>query len=122
MMAATVELVFVSGHAIMERHFAGQSAFRQQLQRAIDRREPDLCVFFAHQSEKLIGRKMVPGIKKRAQNGVSLLSVFQAHALQVLEEYLLGLAYVLSRWWRMVVNSLLQHLYDSPGQPAWIGK
>jgi hypothetical protein len=110
MMTATIKLVLIARHSVVERHFARQSAFCQQFQCAINGGKADLRVLLPHQPEKLIGGKMVARIQERAQNSVSLLSMLQSHTLQMLEEYFLGLAYGFSRWRRMIVNSLLQHL------------
>ena len=49
---AAVELVFIACHAVRKRNSAGQAAFRQQLERAVNRGETDLGVFLAHQGGK----------------------------------------------------------------------
>ena len=110
MVAATVELVLVPRHSIMKRHFARQPAFGQQLERAINGGEADFGVFLSYQPEKLIGGKMVARIQERPEDSVSLLCMLQTNTLQVLKKYLLGLADGFPRGWRMIVDSLLQHL------------
>src|SRR5947209_17345244 len=110
MVAAAVELVFVSRHAIMECNFAGQAALGQQFQRAVHGGEADLGVFFTGEPEKLVRRKMVTGLKKSAQYGVALLGMFQSYALEMLIENLLGFAHVFTRRRSMIVNPSLQHL------------
>src|SRR5947209_20275300 len=110
MMAAAVELVFVAGHPVMECHHACQAAFDQQLQCAVNSSKADLRVFFAHQTEQFIGRKMVAGLKKCPQDGVTLLGMFQPYPLQVLIENFLGLAHVFTRRRSMIVNPSLEYL------------
>src|SRR5690349_15908419 len=51
-MIAAIELVLIARHAVRKRDSAGQSAFRQQLERAVNRGEADLGVFLADQAEK----------------------------------------------------------------------
>jgi hypothetical protein len=109
MVAATIELVLVTRHAIMKCHLAGQPAFGQQLERAIHGGKADLGVLLPHQPKKLVSGKMVAGIQEGAQDGVSLLGMLQPHALEVLEENFLGFTHGFPRGWRMIVNSLLQH-------------
>src|SRR5215472_12902895 len=46
MVAAAVELVLVAGHAVRKRHHAGQPAFGQQFERAVDGGEAYLGVSF----------------------------------------------------------------------------
>src|SRR5882724_738572 len=107
MVAATVELVFITGRAIRKRHRAGQSALRQQLERAVDRGKADLRILLSHQAKKFVGRKMVAGIQESAQDGIALLRMFQSYAFQVLEENVLGLTHGFTCGWRMIVDSSL---------------
>ncbi len=51
MVAAAVELVLVTGDAVMKSHLTGQPAFGQQLECAIYGREPDLRILLADQAE-----------------------------------------------------------------------
>src|SRR5215831_7395819 len=83
-MVAAIELVLITRHTVRERYSAGQPAFRQQLERTVNRGEADLGVFLTHQAEKLVSGKMIAGLKKSAQDGVALVSMLEPNALQVL--------------------------------------
>ena len=109
MVAAAIELVFVARNAVVKSHFARKSAFRQQLQRAVHRGEPDLWVFLAREAEELIGGKMVACFQKGAQDGVALVSMLQAYTFQVFVKDVLRLAHGFASGRRMIVNSSLQH-------------
>src|SRR5262245_3618896 len=80
MVAATIELVLVAGGAVGEGNGAGQSAFGQQLERAIDGGEADLGVSLFDEAEELVGGEVIAGIEEGAQNGVALFGVLEAHA------------------------------------------
>jgi hypothetical protein len=54
-MAAAVVLVLVTSNAVVEGNLAGQSAFRQQLQRAVNRGVSDAGIFFLYQAVKFVG-------------------------------------------------------------------
>lgn len=110
MMVATVELVFIPGDAVVKGHFTRQATFRQQFQSAIDSGEADLGVFAPDEPEKLVRGQMITGLEERAQNRVSLVSMFQADPLQVLVENLLGLAHGFTGGRGMIVNPSLEHL------------
>ena len=58
---------------------------------------------------QLIGRKMVAGLEEGAQDGVALVGMLEAHLLQVLVEQVLGLAHLLARDGRLVVDPFWQH-------------
>ena len=108
-MAAPVVLMLVAGDAIVKGDFAGQSAFREQLQRAVDRGIADARIFFLHQPVQFVGRKMVAGFQKRAQNCIALCRLLQAHSLEMLMENSLSFAHHLARDGGLVVDPLLQH-------------
>src|SRR6478736_1604774 len=112
-MVAAIELVLIARHAVRKRDGAGQPAFRQQFERAVNRGEADLGVFLAHQAEKLVGGKMITGFKESAQDSVTLVSVLEPNALQVLIKDLLGFTHGFARSRRMIVNPSLQHVLDS---------
>src|SRR5258708_36541482 len=59
---------------------------------------------------------MVASIEEGAQDGVALLGVFQADALQMLVKNVLGLAHGFARGWSMVVNASLQHVCRRPAK------
>lgn len=109
MVVPTVELVFIPRDAIMKSHFACQATLRQQLQRAIDGGKSDLGVFAPDQPEELVRGQVVTGFEERAQNGVSLVRVFQSDPLQVFVENLLSFAHGFTRGWGMIVNPSLEH-------------
>src|SRR5436305_9302262 len=67
MVAAAVELVLITGHAVMKGHNAGQAALCQQLERAIYGGESDLRIFLAGEAEELVCRKVVAGLQKGAE-------------------------------------------------------
>ena len=109
MVAPAVELVLVAGHAVMEGNFAGQATLRQELQSAIYRGKSDLGIFFSRQAEQFIGREVIARLEKGAKNGIALVRVLQAYALEMLVEDLLRLAHGFPRGRSMIVNSSLQH-------------
>src|SRR6478672_12220375 len=113
MVVTAVELVLVTRHAVRERDSAGQSAFGQQLERAVNGGEADLGVFLANEAEKLVGGEMVARFQKGAQDSIALVSVLQPHALQVLKKDFLRFAHGFARRRRMVVYPSLQHVIDS---------
>jgi hypothetical protein len=108
-MTAAVILMLVASNPVVESDLAGQSAFRQQLQRSVDRGISNARVFFLHQAMKLFGREMVAGLEESAKNGVPLGSLFQSHALQMPVQNFLGLTHHLAGDRRLIIDSLLQH-------------
>jgi hypothetical protein len=108
-MAAAIVLMLVAGDSVVERHFAGQSAICKQLQRAINGSESDVPVFFLDQLRKFVGRKVLAGFEKRAENRAALLRLLQAHPPQMPQEDALGLAHVFGRDAWLIVDSFLQH-------------
>ena len=94
--AAAVVLVLVASDAVMKSDLAGKSTFREQLERAVDRRESDLRVFLFHQAVKLICRHVVPGLEERLQDSVALFGMLQADPLQVTMQDLLRFAHRLA--------------------------
>src|SRR5690242_5409157 len=101
-MVAAIELVLIARHAVRKRNSAGQPAFRQQLERAVNRGEADLGVFLAHQAEKLVGGKMIARLKKSAQDGVALVGMLEPDALQVLIKDVLRFTHGFARRRRMI--------------------
>src|SRR5258708_1215477 len=78
---AAIELVLITRHAVGERNGAGQSAFRQQLERAVNGGEADLGIFFAHEAKKLVGGEVIARLKKSAQDGIALVSMLKPDPL-----------------------------------------
>lgn len=110
MMAAPVVLMLVAGDAVMERNFAGQPAFSQQFERAINRGNADSRVFLLHKTVQLVGREMIAGFKKSAQDGVALGRLLETHALEMPMQDILRLAHHFAGDGRLVINALLQHV------------
>ena len=108
-MAAAVVLVLVTGDAVVEGHFAGEPAFGQQFQGAIDGGVADAGVFFLNQAVKLVGRKMIAGFEKRAQNRVALGGLLQTDALQMTVKDVLSFADHLAGYGGLIVDAVLQH-------------
>ena len=108
-MAASIVLVLVAGNAIVKGHLAGQAAFGEQFERAVDRGVSDTCVSFLHQSMEFVGREMVAGFEEGTQNRVALGSLLQSNAFQMAVENLLGLADHLAGEDRLVIDALLEH-------------
>ncbi len=63
-MAAAVVLVLITGNAIVEGDFAGQSAFGQKLQSAIDGGVTNAGIFLLHQAVQFVGRKVVASFQE----------------------------------------------------------
>jgi len=108
-MAAAVVLVLEARNAIVKGDFAGQSAFGEQFQRAIDSGIADAGVFFLHEAVQFIGGKMVAGFEEGTQDGVALLGLLQPDIFQMAVQDLLSLADHLSRDGGLIIDSLLQH-------------
>src|SRR5215471_17548702 len=89
MMAAAIKLMLVAGHAVGERDHAGQPAFSQQFEGAIHGGKADLAVSLLDQAKKFVSGEVITGVEKRAQDGVALLRVFEADALEVAIENVL---------------------------------
>lgn len=109
MVAAPVVLVFEARNAIVKGDFAGQSALRQQLERAVDRGEADTGVFFLHEPVQFVGGKVIASLEKGLQNRIALRGVFEAHSFEMLMQDLLRFADHLARDAGLIVNALLQH-------------
>ena len=109
MMAAPVVLVLIARDAVMELDLAGQSAFGEKFQRAVNGGIPNAGVLLLNQAMKFVGGEMVAGLKKRAQDGVALRCLLQANAFEMAVENLLRFAHHLARDRRLVIDALLQH-------------
>ena len=108
-MTAPVVLVLVARNAVVKSDFAGQPATRQQFQRPVNGGDADARVVFLDQAVQFVDGKMLPGFEKCPQNGIALLGLLQADALEVLQEYSFRFADVLPRDGRLIVDSFLQH-------------
>jgi predicted cupin superfamily sugar epimerase len=108
-MTAPVVLMLVTGNAVVEGDFAGQAALGQQLECAVDGGVADASIFLLDEAMKFVGREVVAGFEKRAQNRVALRRLLQSDAFEVLVENLLGLAHHLARDGGLVVDSFLKH-------------
>jgi hypothetical protein len=119
MVAAAIVLMFEAGNAVMKGDFAGQSAFGEQFERAVDGGVSDAGVLFLHQAMEFVGGEMVAGFEKGPQDGVALLGLLQADVFEVAMQDLLGLAHHLARDCGLIVDAFLQHTGGfriSPGQ------
>jgi len=108
-MTAAVVLMLVAGDAVVKSDFAGQSAFGEQLQSAIDGSVADAGILLLNQAVELVGGKMVAGLKKGAENRVTLGSLLEANTLQVAMKNVLGLADHLAGQGRLIVDAFLKH-------------
>ncbi len=108
-MAAPVVLMLVAGDAVVKGHFAGQPALGQQFQCSIHRRKANSSIFLLHDAVEFVGRQVVTGFEKSAQNRIALRGLLQAHALQMLVEDLLRLANHFARDGGLVIDAFLQH-------------
>ncbi len=109
MMAAPVVLVLVPSNAVMKRDFAGQAAFGQQFERAINRSKADAAILFLHETVQFIGRKVIPGFEKGAQDRVPLGRLLETHPLEMPVQDILRFANHFAGNRRLVINALLQH-------------
>ena len=64
---------------------------------------------FLNQAMEFVGREMVAGFQKRAQDGVALSRLLQADSFQMAVEDVLRLADHLGRDCRLVIDAFLQH-------------
>jgi hypothetical protein len=108
-MASPIVLVLIARNAIVKCDFAGQSAVGEEFQGPVHSGETDVGVFLLHQLVQFVGREMFPGFEKGPQNRAPLFCLLQTDAPQVSQENLLGLAHVLGRDARLIVDSFLQH-------------
>ena len=109
MVAAAVVLVLLAGDAIMKSDLAGQAAFRQQFQSAVDGSETDAGIFLLHQPVQFVGGEVLACLQERSQYGVALRRMFQANTLEMPMQNLLRFADHLGRDAGLIVNALLQH-------------
>ena len=108
-MAAAIVLVLVAGNAVVEGDFAGQAAFGQQLQGAVDGGVADASVSFLYEPVQFIRGEMVAGFEEGAENGVALGCLFQTDAFEMPVEDLLGFADHLAGDGGLIIDALLQH-------------
>ena len=106
-MAAPVVLVLVTGNAVVKSHLAGQSAFRQQFERAVNRGIPDLRIFFLDQAVQFVGGEVLARIQKGPQDRVALFRMLQPDPLQMLVQNALRFLHHLPRDRGLVINTVL---------------
>src|SRR5277367_2993515 len=80
-MAAPVVLMLEARDAVVKSDLAGQPALGQQFQSAVDRGVADARIFFLHQAMQFVGRKVVAGLEKGAQNRIPLRCLLEAYTL-----------------------------------------
>jgi hypothetical protein len=108
-MAAPVVLMFVARDAVMKGDFAGQAAIGQELQGSVDGRESDVRVLLLYQPMQFVGREVLAGFQKRAQDGAALFRLFEPHAFEVPQKDTFSFANVLPRNRWLIVDAFLQH-------------
>lgn len=82
-------MVFIVRATVAKAHFARESGFSQNLERAIDSSLADRWVFLLHESIKIFIREVFFGAQKNLQNEVALGGTFQPVLLNVLKKYFL---------------------------------
>jgi hypothetical protein len=113
-------LVLKPRDAIMEGDLARESALGEQLERAIDGGDAYLGVALLHETVELFDGEVLAGLDEGAEDGVTLLGVLQADALQMLMEALLSVAQGFARERRVVIDPFLQHAeYSGYQQRGW---
>lgn len=108
-MTAAVVLMLIARDAVVKGDFAGQATTREKLQRAVHGGETDAGVGLFDQAVQFVGGKMFASFEERPQNGAALFGLFEANAFEMLQENSFGLADVLRRDGRVIVDSFLQH-------------
>jgi hypothetical protein len=103
-MGAAIVLMFVARDSIMERQLGCESAFGEEFERAIDRGESDLRIFLLHETVEFICREMITDLEERLEDGVALLGVFEAYALEMRMEDLLRFSQHFLRDRRLIVD------------------
>jgi len=111
--AAAVVLMLETGLAVVEFNFAGQTAFGEQLERAVDGGYSDAGVPRLDQAVQFIRGEVIAGLQERLEDGIALVGLLQPHPLQVLAEDLLRLAQHLWRDNGMVVDALMWHAREN---------
>jgi len=114
MVVAAIVLVLVARDAIVERHLAGQAAFRQKLQRSVYRREPDAVILLLDQPIEFVRGKVVMSVEEGAQNGIALARLLEADPPEMIAENRLRLACHFPRDGRLIINSFLEHRCSAP--------
>ena len=110
MMAAAIVLMLVTRDAVVERDLAGESAFCQQLQRAIHRSKANARIAFAHELMKLFDGEVLVRFEECEEDGVTLLGPFQADAFEMLLKSILCFTQPFLRDRDWIINAFLQHL------------
>jgi len=108
-MAAAVVLMFVAGNAVMKGDFAGQAAFGEKFQGAVDGGVSDAGVFFLNQTMEFVGGKMVARFEEGTQNRIALGGLLETNSFQMPVENVLRLSNHLPREGRLIINTLLEH-------------
>ncbi len=118
-MAAAIVLVLVTGDAIVEGDFAGQSTLGQQFQRAIDSGVADASVLLVDKAMKFVRRKVIASFEKGAQNAVALRGLLEADALEMAVQDGLRFTHHLARDRRLIIDALLQHAISQDTIGHW---
>ncbi len=107
MVIAAIVLMLVAGNAVVERNLAGQTAFGQQLERAVYRGEADAFVLLLYQPIEFVGGEVIAGIEEGAEDGSALARLFQSYPAQVVVKNRLRLQHHLARDHRLIIDTLL---------------
>ena len=78
MMASAIVLVLIARDTVMKCDFTGQTAFGQELKRAIHSGKADLGILFLYQSVQFVGGKMFSSFQKGSKNRIALLRMLQS--------------------------------------------
>lgn len=108
-MAAAIVLVLITGYAVMKGNFAGQAAFGEELERAVNGGVSNASIFFLYQAVEFVRREMVASFEESAQNRIALRRLLEADFLEMAVQNVLGLAHHLAREGGLIVDALLQH-------------
>ena len=103
-MGAAVVLMFVARDSVVESQLRCESALGEELERAIDGGESDLWILLLHETMKFVGGEMIADLEERLEDGVALLSVFEANALEMRMEDLLRFSQHFLRNRRLIVD------------------
>lgn len=91
MVAAAVQTVFEAGDAVVEFDLRGETALREELQRAINGGVADGRIALSNQVVQFFGGEMVVGSEKDAQDRIALSTVFEPEASYMFTQNAVGI-------------------------------
>src|SRR5262249_15359887 len=83
-----VIFVLISLTTVAQSLLSSQSAFVQQLERAIDRGKPDAWIFSLDKVIQILGAQVSFSLQKHLENQLPLRSLLESRAAQVIKKYL----------------------------------